>query len=126
MIAGHDIAGEVEAVGEGVSRFRVGDRIFAMRKAFSGGAHAELAVVPESSAALIPDGVSTEDAGVTPLAALTAWQVLHELGGLASGQRVNQDMTSCSLARRFWNSSQRTRGRLPPDSIGITDQPWPR
>lgn len=88
MIAGHDIAGEVEAVGEGASRFHVGDRVFAMRKAFSGGGHAEYAIVPESSAALVPEGVSTEVAGVVPLAALTAWQVLHELGELASGQRV--------------------------------------
>ena len=88
MIAGHDIAGEVEAIGEGGSRFRLGDRVFAMRKAFSGGAHAESAIVPESSAALVPENVSTEDAGVVPLAALTAWQALHELGGLASGQRV--------------------------------------
>ena len=38
MIAGHDIAGEVEALGEGSSRFRIGDRVFAMRKAFSSGA----------------------------------------------------------------------------------------
>ncbi len=88
MIAGHDIAGEVEALGEGASRFRVGDRVFAMRKAFSSGAQAELAIVPESAAALVPEGVSTEDAGVVPLSALTAWQALHEIGHLASGQRV--------------------------------------
>ena len=88
MIAGHDIAGEVEALGEGASRFRMGDRVFAMRKAFSSGAQAEFAIVPESSAALVPEGVSTEDAGVVPLAALAAWQALHEVGHLASGQRV--------------------------------------
>lgn len=88
MTAGHDIAGEVEAVGEGSSRFHLGDRVFAMRKAFSGGAHAESAIVPEGSAALIPENVSTEDAGVVPLAALTAWQALYELGGLTTGQRV--------------------------------------
>ncbi len=88
MIAGHDVAGEVEALGEGTSRFRLGDRVFAMRKTFSSGAHAEFATVPESSAALVPEGVSTADAGAVPLAALTAWQALHELGGLASGQRV--------------------------------------
>ena len=88
MITGHDIAGEVESLGEGSSLFQVGDCVFAMRKAFSNGAQAELAVVPESAAALIPAGVSTKDAGVVPLAALTAWQSLHEIGGLAAGQRV--------------------------------------
>jgi len=88
MIAGHDLAGEVVALGQGVSRFQVGDRVYAMRKAFSGGAHAELAIVPETSVALVPEGVSTEVAGVVPLAALTAWQTLYELGGLESGQRV--------------------------------------
>jgi len=88
MITGHDIAGEVEALGKGSSRFKVGDCVFAMRKAFSNGAHAELAVVPESAAAPIPRGVSTKDAGVVPLAALTAWEALHDLGGLTDGQRV--------------------------------------
>lgn len=88
MIAGHDIAGEVEALGEGASRFRVGDRVFGMRKAFSSGAQGELAVVPESAVALVPESVSTEDAGVVPLSALTAWQALHEIGHLGSGQRV--------------------------------------
>ena len=88
MISGHDIAGEVEALGKEASRFQVGDRIFAMRKAFTSGAHAELAVVPEATAALVPDGVSMEVAGVVPLAALTAWQALDELGNLAPGQRV--------------------------------------
>jgi len=88
MIAGHDVAGEVEALGEEASRFRIGERVFAMRKAFTGGAHAEFAIVPEAAAAPIPDGVTTEDAGVVPLAALTAWQALHDLGRLASGQRV--------------------------------------
>ncbi|MHC4223674.1 MAG: NAD(P)-dependent alcohol dehydrogenase [Planctomycetota bacterium] len=88
MIAGHDVAGEVDALGEGASRFRMGDRVFAMRKAFTSGAQAEFAILPESSAALVPEGVSTEDAGVVPLAALTAWQALHELGRLAPGQRV--------------------------------------
>jgi NADPH:quinone reductase-like Zn-dependent oxidoreductase len=88
MIAGHDIAGEVDARGEGATRFRVGDRVLAMRKAFSSGAQAEFAIVPESSAALVPEDVSTEDAGVVPLSALTAWQALHEMGHLASGQRV--------------------------------------
>lgn len=87
-ITGHDIAGEVDAVGAGASRFGVGDRVYAMRKTFSGGAHAELAVVPESAGARIPEGVSTTDAGVVPLAALTAWQALHDHAGLATGHRV--------------------------------------
>ena len=88
MISGHDIAGEVEALGKEASLFQVGDCVFAMRKAFTSGAHAELALVPESAAALVPDGVSMENAGVVPLAALTAWQALYELGNLAAGQRV--------------------------------------
>ena len=88
MIAGHDIAGEIEAVGDGVQRFQIGDPVFTMRKAFSGGAQAEFAVVPESGVALIPGGLSMSDAGVVPLAALTAWQSLYELGNLEPGQRV--------------------------------------
>ena len=81
-ILGLECAGEVEAVGEGVARWRVGDRAMAL---LAGGGYAEYAVVPEGHAMPIPDGLSFEEAAAIPEAFLTASQALFALGGLQPG-----------------------------------------
>jgi NADPH2:quinone reductase len=88
-ILGWDIAGEVVSLGEGVSRFDRGDRIFGMSNfPQAGNAYAAYVVVHEDQFARIPAGVSNEVAAATPLAALTAWEALFDHGGLEAGQRV--------------------------------------
>jgi NADPH:quinone reductase-like Zn-dependent oxidoreductase len=73
---GWDVAGVVDAVGMGVTRFAVGDRVFGMpwfpRQA---AAYAEYVTAPSRHVARIPDGVDDVVAAATPLAALTAWQI---------------------------------------------------
>jgi NADPH:quinone reductase-like Zn-dependent oxidoreductase len=83
---GGDIAGVVEAVGEGVDKFAPGDNVYAMIGLW--GAYAEYVSVNADLVAASPSTMTMEEAASVPLAALTAWQGLHEKGGLASGQTV--------------------------------------
>ena len=80
---GIDVAGVVEAVGAGVSGFAVGDRILGG----SGNGYAEYATVPADHAAVLPDGVTTEQAALLPVAGATALQGL-DLGKVGAGTRL--------------------------------------
>lgn len=86
---GWDVAGTVEAVGRGVTRFAPGDRVFGMpRFPAEAAAYAEYVTSPSRQLARIPDALTDVEAGALPLAALTAWQALVETAALARGQRV--------------------------------------
>jgi NADPH:quinone reductase-like Zn-dependent oxidoreductase len=87
-VLGVEAAGEVLALGEGVTRFAPGDRVFAMTGARLGG-HAERAVVKASGAiALIAPGVSFETAAALPFGGTTAFHFLKDKGGVRPGDRV--------------------------------------
>ncbi len=73
---GADVAGEVEAVGRKVTRFRPSDRLFGVCH----GAFAEYGCAPESKLALKPDSMSFEQAASLPVAAVTALQGLRDKG----------------------------------------------
>jgi NADPH:quinone reductase-like Zn-dependent oxidoreductase len=81
---GVDVAGLVEAVGQGVTQFKPGDAVFGCGK----GAFAEYAIAAESALATKPDIVTFEDAAAAPIAALTALQGLRDKGKLQAGQNV--------------------------------------
>jgi NADPH:quinone reductase-like Zn-dependent oxidoreductase len=89
FILGWDVAGVVEAVGEGVTRFAVGDRVFGMpwfpRQA---GAYAEYLACPSRQLAAIPGSVSDAQAAGLPLAGLIAWQSLIDTAAVTAGSRV--------------------------------------
>jgi NADPH:quinone reductase-like Zn-dependent oxidoreductase len=86
---GWDVAGIVDAVGPGVTRFAVGDAVFGMpwfpRQA---GAYAEFVTAPSRHFARRPAGLSTIEAAGLPLAGLTAWQCLVDIAAVQPGQRV--------------------------------------
>lgn len=84
-IPGLEYAGEVRAIGAGVKRWRVGDRVMGL---VGGGAHAELVVVDEREAIAIPDGMSYTDAAAIPEAFLTAWDAIVLRGRATDGDRV--------------------------------------
>jgi NADPH:quinone reductase-like Zn-dependent oxidoreductase len=86
---GWDVAGVVEEVGFGVTRFSVGDRVFGMpRFPREAAAYAEYVTSPSRQLALIPDGLDDVAAAALPLAGLTAWQALVETADVQPGQRV--------------------------------------
>lgn len=87
-ILGADMAGVVEAVGEGVTRFAVGDAVFGDLSGANWGGFAEFACAPETVLATIPDGVSFEAAAATPQAGLLAWQGLRWKGDVRAGDKV--------------------------------------
>lgn len=70
---GSDIAGVVESVGEGVTRFRPGDRVFGDNLALKGG-FAELTLAPESALAPLPEGRDFVEASTIPQAGAIALQ----------------------------------------------------
>jgi NADPH:quinone reductase-like Zn-dependent oxidoreductase len=84
-VLGSDIAGQVEAVGKAVTRFRPGDEVFAF---VLSGAFAEHAAVPEAVLGLKPATLTFEQAATVPLAALTALQGLRDHGRVQPGQKV--------------------------------------
>jgi NADPH:quinone reductase-like Zn-dependent oxidoreductase len=86
---GWDVAGVVEALGRGVTRFAAGDRVFGMpRFPHEAAAYAEYVTSPSRQLARTPSRIGDVEAAALPLAALTAWQALVETAGLRSGERV--------------------------------------
>jgi NADPH:quinone reductase-like Zn-dependent oxidoreductase len=81
---GLDVAGEVVAVGERVTRFKAGDEVFGA----GSGTLAEYAAVPEDALVAKPANLSFEQAAAVPVAGLTALQGLRDKGGIRPGQRV--------------------------------------
>jgi NADPH:quinone reductase-like Zn-dependent oxidoreductase len=81
---GSDVAGRVEAVGSGVSRFRVGDEVYGDNLGLKGG-FADYAVAPESALAHKPEELTFAEASTIPQAAAIA---LRGTAGVAPGQRV--------------------------------------
>ena len=85
---GFDAAGEVEAVGKDVTRFKPGDSVFADLTQFDHSAFAEYAVAPERAWANTPSGISYEEAATLPQAAILAIQGLQGRGEIRPGSRV--------------------------------------
>jgi NADPH:quinone reductase-like Zn-dependent oxidoreductase len=88
LILGSDLAGEVEAVGAGVTCFRPGDAVYARLDKHRIGAFAEYALVSEGATAAKPRNLDWAEAASLPLVGLTAWQVLIDLGRLQPAQKV--------------------------------------
>jgi NADPH:quinone reductase-like Zn-dependent oxidoreductase len=84
-LLGTDVAGEVEAVGNAVTRFRPGDAVFGF---VGSGGFAEYVSAPEKLLALKPANLSFQQAATVPLAAVTALQGLRDAGEIQSGQEV--------------------------------------
>jgi NADPH:quinone reductase-like Zn-dependent oxidoreductase len=85
-ILGEELAGEIEAVGENVTRFKVGDRVYGIDWY---GAHAEYKCMPQDKALVhMPSNMSFEEAASVPNGAVTALPFLREAGEIQAEQKV--------------------------------------
>ncbi|THD83233.1 MAG: NADP-dependent oxidoreductase [Phenylobacterium sp.] len=87
LTLGRDVAGVVEAVGQGVDEVKAGDAVYALLDRAHGG-YAEYVAEPICNVALKPQTLDFIQAAAVPLAGLTAWQGLIDHGGLTEGQTV--------------------------------------
>ena len=85
QIPGMEFAGEVDAVGAGVSAWKAGDRVFGL---VGGGAYAEQLIAHADCLARMPDQLSFTDAAAIPEAFITAWDALIEQAHLRAGETV--------------------------------------
>src|SRR5262249_28964941 len=89
LVLGWDVAGEVDAIGDGVSRFAVGDRVIGMSLWFATrtGTYSDRVVLDEAAFAPAPDGLDDLHAATLPLNALTAWSTLA-VAAVQPGERL--------------------------------------
>jgi NADPH:quinone reductase-like Zn-dependent oxidoreductase len=88
LILGNDVAGVVVRVGARVSRFKVGDEVYARPRKDRIGGFAEFIAMHQDDVAIKPERLSMEEAASIPLIGLTAWQALVERAKLKKGQKV--------------------------------------
>ena len=87
-VMGSDLAGVVAEVGSNVTRFKVGDAVFANVFDLGTGSIAEYVAVPEAVAAPKPANLDFVQAASIPMVGLTSWQALKERADLQPGQKV--------------------------------------
>ncbi len=85
---GIDVAGTVDALGEGVDGIAVGDDVIGFLPMDGNGAAAEYVLAPAEVLTPAPKSVPLPDAAALPIVGLTAWQALFDHGKLTAGQRV--------------------------------------
>jgi len=84
IVRGTDVAGTVEAIGSGVTRFKPGDEVFG----WSNGSYAEYTAAAEDSLALKPANLTFEQAAAVPMAGPVALQAIRDHGKVEPGQKV--------------------------------------
>lgn len=84
-VVGYEVAGVVDAVGDGAVGLREGDRVAATTRF---GGYSEAVCVPAEQARAIPDALSFQAAAAIPVNYLTAWIMLVHLGNVRAGDRV--------------------------------------
>jgi len=84
-VVGYEVAGTIEAVGDGVDVSRIGERVLAGTRF---GGYAEIVNVNESDVVVLPDSMTFEQGAAVPVNYATAWAALHGYGSLRPGERV--------------------------------------
>src|SRR5690606_34242839 len=84
-VVGYEVGGTVDAVGEGVEGFAVGDPVLALTRF---GGHSSAVVVPAAAAFRRPQGMTAEEGAALPVTYLTAFQGMVVMGGVRHAQEL--------------------------------------
>jgi NADPH:quinone reductase-like Zn-dependent oxidoreductase len=84
-VVGYEVGGTVTEIGDGVTKFAVGDRV-AAGTVFGG--YSERISTPETAAVKLPDSLSFDQGAAIPVNYATAWAGMVMMGGLRGGDRV--------------------------------------
>jgi NADPH2:quinone reductase len=113
-ILGLEIAGEVVAIGPGVSGYSVGDKVCGLT---NGGAYAEYCLIPSGQALPFPRGYDAVQAAALPENYFTVWANMFQMAGLTEGEKVlihggtsGIGTTAIQLARAFGAEVYATAG----------------
>jgi NADPH:quinone reductase-like Zn-dependent oxidoreductase len=105
MVVGYEVAGEIDALGPGATRFSPGDPVMAVTRF---GGYSDVVCVPEQQVAVLPQGADLVKAGGMPVAYLTAYIMLNRLGSVRPGDTVlihsaggGVGLSALQLARRL-------------------------
>jgi NADPH2:quinone reductase len=84
-LPGLEVAGEVVALGSGVTKHKLGDKVMSL---VAGGGYAEYCIAPDLQVITVPDALSMTEAGATPETLMTVWHNVFERGGLKAGETL--------------------------------------
>lgn len=88
LILGTDISGKIVEIGSSITRFKIGDEVYASFSTSKMGAFAEYVTARENELSLKPKNLSFEEAASIPLVGLTVYQALHDVANVTKGQKV--------------------------------------
>lgn len=88
LILGNDFAGVITKTGKNVSKFKIGDKVYARADKFKIGTFAEYICINQDYISLKPDNMNMEQAASIPLVGLTSWQCFFEKSNLKQGTKV--------------------------------------
>ncbi|KAJ6102517.1 hypothetical protein N7486_004944 [Penicillium sp. IBT 16267x] len=109
---GYDASGVVTEIGQGVSRFKVGDAVYVRLPEINRGSCSEYVICNEEQVALKPPSLSFEEAASIPLAAMTALQALRKHGDLAGKTTFvpaglsGTGLFACQLAKHVFHAGK--------------------
>src|SRR5499433_2146742 len=84
-LPGLEIAGEVVALGSGVKKHKLGDRVMSL---VAGGGYAQYCIAQDAQAMTVPAAFSMQEAGATPETLMTVWHNVFERGALKEGETL--------------------------------------
>ncbi len=88
QILGSDIAGVIEEIGENITKFKIGDKVYGDLSDNEFGGFAEYVATTEKHLCRIPEGMSFEIAAAIPQAGMLAYQALHDFSEIKDGQKI--------------------------------------